>query len=123
MTKGYVYASTGGGSWHVCFAHLDPRKRGRDCELYTTHALALSEYRRDYHEQVAHIMNRRPLAQRRAVLTTDGLILTGDQDHRPGDPIIGPDNKVHYIETVYPPNTAVQSAPAGQQTELPLFFD
>ena len=41
-------------------------------------------------------------AQSATVLTTSGLILKADTSYRVGDPIFGPDGKVHWVEKIIP---------------------
>jgi len=61
-------------------------------------------------------------AEPRAVVTTDGLIVQGDTDDRPGDPIMTPVGLRH-VQLILPPNEHATDDPTCVQDELPLFFD
>lgn len=58
----------------------------------------------------------------RAVLTTDGMIVRGDTDDRPGDPIVTRMG-VRTVERVLPPVVHPTSHPDCVQDELPLVWD
>lgn len=58
----------------------------------------------------------------RAIITTDGQVVRGDTDYRPGDPIITRTG-LSTVEKVLPPNLHPTDDPNCIQEELPLFWD
>lgn len=118
--KGRIVYIPESRAWLVVFSAYGFRCVRR---LYLTHSLAMSEYREHDRKVRESLMVRKPTATPRAVLTTDGIILRGDSDHREGDPIINRrTGKVHYVHTVDPSVIEADGRvrKVAQTEELPL---